>query len=315
MELNVVGMARILRNGIETHLNRSRTVRLGLTIALAGCAFASAAPLSRAQAKLPLEPTHDTGQSVTGAYEGWFKNADGTFSLLLGYYNRNLKEEPDIPVGPDNDIEPGGPDQGQPTHFLPRRQWGMFTVTVPKDFGDKKVTWTLVVHGIKTVVPAGLDPRWEVSPFQEVGMGNTPPVISFGEGALSVQGPRPVSETLTATAGTPMALNLWVGDDAKTFPGDKPPMMPAVSLRWSKFRGPGTVTFGNARPPVEKTDDKKVVDAVFTGRSETTATFSEAGEYMLHVVANDWSGEGGRGFQCCWTNALVKVSVKAAGSN
>ncbi|HKV05030.1 MAG TPA: hypothetical protein VJO53_07985 [Candidatus Acidoferrales bacterium] len=264
---------------------------------------------------MPLEPTHDTGQSVTGAYEGWFKNADGTFSLLLGYYNRNLKEEPDIPVGPDNDIEPGGPDQGQPTHFLPRRQWGMFTVTVPKDFGDKKVTWTLVVHGIKTVVPAGLDPRWEVSPFQEVGMGNTPPVISFGEGALSVQGPRPVSETLTATAGTPMALNLWVGDDAKTFPGDKPPMMPAVSLRWSKFRGPGTVTFGNARPPVEKTDDKKVVDAVFTGRSETTATFSEAGEYMLHVVANDWSGEGGRGFQCCWTNALVKVSVKAAGSN
>jgi len=27
------------------------------------------------------------------------------------------------------------------------------------------------------------------------------------------------------------------------------------------------------------------------------------------VVANDWSGEGGRGFQCCWSNAQVKVSV------
>jgi hypothetical protein len=30
----------------------------------------------------------------------------------------------------------------------------------------------------------------------------------------------------------------------------------------------------------------------------------------LYLAANDWSGPGGRGFQCCWTNALVKVSVK-----
>ena len=76
--------------------------------------------------QLPLEPAHDSGQSVTGAYEGWFKNPDGSFSLLLGYYNRNLKQPLDIPVGPNNRIEPGGPDRGQPTHFLPNRRnpWG-----------------------------------------------------------------------------------------------------------------------------------------------------------------------------------------------
>jgi len=28
------------------------------------------------------------------------------------------------------------------------------------------------------------------------------------------------------------------------------------------------------------------------------------------VLANDWSGDGGRGFQCCWSNAQVKVSIK-----
>ena len=77
-----------------------------------------------------MEPAHNSGQSVTGAYEGWFKNPDGSFSLLFGYYNRNLKQDMDIPVGPDNRIEPGGPDRGQPTHFLPNRQWGMFTITV-----------------------------------------------------------------------------------------------------------------------------------------------------------------------------------------
>src|SRR5438552_14311282 len=84
-----------------------------------------------ATAQLPLEPLKDSGQGVTPAYEGWFKNPDGSFTLLLGYYNRNLKQTLDIPVGPENRIEPGGPDQGQPTHFLPRRHWGVFTVRVP----------------------------------------------------------------------------------------------------------------------------------------------------------------------------------------
>jgi hypothetical protein len=37
--------------------------------------------------------------------------------------------------------------------------------------------------------------------------------------------------------------------------------------------------------------------------------FSEPGEYVLHVTANDYSGEGGGGFVCCWTTAMLKVSV------
>jgi hypothetical protein len=30
----------------------------------------------------------------------------------------------------------------------------------------------------------------------------------------------------------------------------------------------------------------------------------------LRLVGNDASGDGGGGFQCCWTNAVVKVTVK-----
>src|SRR5881628_3944863 len=78
---------------------------------------ASCGPLLLSQ-QLPFEPTHDIGQSVTGAYEGWFQNPDGTYSFLLGYFNRNQKQTLDIPVGPDNQIQPGGPDRGQPTHFF-----------------------------------------------------------------------------------------------------------------------------------------------------------------------------------------------------
>jgi len=261
--------------------------------------------------QLPMEPVHDSGQSVTGAYEGWFQNQDGTYSLLVGYFNRNVKEELDIPIGPNNRIDPGGPDQGQPTHFLPRRQWGMFTVTVPKDFGSQKLTWTIVANGKATVLPIDLNPLWEISPFSEVGMGNTPPILRFEVTGPTGTGPRPLTKSLTTTVGNPLALNVWVADDAKTFPGAKPPNLPPVSVTWSKFRGPGTATFAAAKPTVEKDDSKATPAHPFAGRAATMVTFSEPGDYVLLVVLNDWSGEGGRGFLCCWTNGMVNVSVKS----
>ena len=105
---------------------------------------------------------------MTAAYEGLVRNPDGSVSLLVGkYFNRNKKEALDIPIGPNNRIEPGGPDRGQPTHFLPRRQWGVFTITVPADFGDKKLTWTIVANGKTTSVPMGLHRDYEVEPFKE----------------------------------------------------------------------------------------------------------------------------------------------------
>ena len=113
------------------------------------------------------------------------------------------------------------------------------------------------------------------------------------------------SMKLTATVANPLTLNVWASDDAKNLPGARPIRLPPVTLTWSKFRGPGTVTFSNAKPPVGKIEGKDP----FNGKSTTTATFSEPGDYVLLVVANDWSGEGGRGFQCCWTTVALKVSV------
>ena len=271
-----------------------------------------ALPANAQTGQLPMEPLHQSGQTVTAAYEGWFKNPDGSVSMLFGYFNRNLKQELDIPVGDNNRIEPGPPDQGQPTHFLPQRQWGIFTVTVPQNFGLEKLTWTIIVNGQATAVPAHLDARWEINPFSDVGVGNTPPLLSFEAGGPSVQGPRGISTALETTLANPVTLNVWVADDAKTFQGSKAPDSPPVTVTWSKFRGPGAVTFSNNKPAVEKGPGqwKTTPAPVFTGKATTTATFSEPGEYLLHVVANDWSGDGGGGFQCCWTNGQVKVSVK-----
>ncbi len=261
---------------------------------------------------LPLEPPHEAGTSITGAFEGWFKNPDGTFSLLLGYYNRNRNEEVDVPIGPNNHIDPGGPDRGQPTHFLSGRGWGLFTITVPADFGDNKITWTIVANGQPTTIPASLHRDYEIEPFREAAVGNTPPVLSFDEKGPSVQGPQGLATQRTAKVGNPLALTVWVSDDAKytTSSGQKPrDINTPVTLKWTKYRGPGNVTFAKDRPEIEKVD-RKDSTAPFNGKSTTTATFSEPGEYVLHVVANDFSGEGGGGFQCCWSNGQVKVTVQ-----
>ena len=91
--------------------------------------------------------TYSSGQTVEPAYEGWRYTDDGSILMYFGYMNSNWLQEFDVPVGPDNAIEPGGPDHGQPTHFYPRRNPFLFTVALPKDFGNKELTWTLTTNG------------------------------------------------------------------------------------------------------------------------------------------------------------------------
>ena len=80
------------------------------------------------------------GQDVSPTFDGWQKNPDGTLSMWFGYYNRNTEEEIDLPIGPDNTLDLGSGDQGQPTHFYPGRRWWVFKVIVPKDWPlDKRL--------------------------------------------------------------------------------------------------------------------------------------------------------------------------------
>jgi hypothetical protein len=276
---------------------RSAIVGLGVLLVAATWVLAL---LGQVPAQLPLEPPKDSGASVTGALEGWYKNSDGSFSILIGYFNRNLKQVLDIPVGPNNHVDPGGPDQGQPTHFLPRRQWGVFTVVVPKDFGNKRLTWTITANGQTTSVPLHLDPLWVVEPFEDAGVGNTPPVLRFQPGGTAFTGPpRGFAASLNVKVGEPLPLNVWVTDDGKQPPEARPRQGPPANIVWSLYRGSGGVTFEKDRPQVDATD----------GKSSTTAKFTMPGEYILRAQSNDASGDGGGGFQCCWTNVHVKVTV------
>jgi hypothetical protein len=262
------------------------------------------------------EPRKQFGAGVTGAFEGWFDNADGSRGFLVGYFNRNTLQELDIAIGPNNSIEPGGPDLGQPTHFLPNRQYGIFVVPVPKNFSPAdKFTWTLIVNGQVNSIPLRLNPDYIISPFSEIAVNNTPPAIRFEQNGRPIQGPIATLDKATvrtASLSEPLMLTLWVTDDMKYTSGTNAPLAtprPPVTLTWSKYRGPGVVTFDKAKPDVEKLPPGGS-SAAYSGKATTMARFSETGDYVLHVTANDYSGEGGGGFQCCWTTGLVKVSVK-----
>ena len=119
-----------------------RARRLAAILALG--AISAAAPRGAEAQRL----TYTKGQPLYPAYEGWTKNEDGSIDMLFGYMNENWEEEPDVPVGPENQFSPGPADRGQPTHFLPRRNRFVFKVRVPSGFTEQdELVWTLRVNG------------------------------------------------------------------------------------------------------------------------------------------------------------------------
>ena len=209
-----------------------------------------------------------------------------------------------MPIGADNFIEPGDQNQNQPTQFQPGRNWGVFAVVVPKDFGDKTVVWTLKTRGETYAIPGRLHPNWQIDALEgEAGSGNTPPALRFA--ADGEEGSGPLGATgapMTATAATPLTVTVWARDDGKSATsvasggrGAQP-----VTLAWFKHQGPGSVVF---TPPTAR------IPAT-GGSAPTAAVFSEPGTYVIRVRANDASGVTGGGHaQCCWTNGFVKVTV------
>jgi len=158
--------------------------------------------------------TFSSGQTLSPAYEGWWPNEDGSFTLFFGYMNTNWQQEFDIPVGPANAIEPGGPDQGQPTHFYPRRNPFLFTIKVPKDFGKKELIWTLTANGKTEHAYASLKSDYQIDKqviSTEVGgdggslrdelRSNIPPEVRIdGE------------KRRTAKVGQPLTLGAFAND-------------------------------------------------------------------------------------------------------
>jgi hypothetical protein len=203
---------------------------------------------------LPLSQSiRERGSSLTGAYEGWFYGKDGGTYALVGYFNRNTKQEFDLPVGPGNRIEPGGPDQGQPTHFLSGRQWGAFVVKLPRDLGNKRLSWTLVANGFTNTITLHTQPDYIVEPYEDAASKNTPPKIKFEEAGPVFTGPPvAIATKMTGTVGAPLALNAWVTDEGAKI---NVPETPAGGRGRGRGRGGEPAAAAGAEPAAGRGPD------------------------------------------------------------
>ena len=265
------------------------------------CLVLAAGPLL-AGGQTPNSFVHKAGLDVVPIYEGWYKNPDGSLSLSFGYLNRNYEEELDIPIGAANRIEPGPEDQGQPTHFFPRRQRGVFAVRVPKDGGNRTVTWTLAVRGQTASVPANLGELYNIDALKSEGLNRIPPGLKLEAAGPVAVGPAGARTALKTVFPKAVTLDSWVVNTETASSGQTESRPRShVTLTWTKYRGPGTVTFAE-RTQTVKPDDK----------GTTSATFSEPGQYMLRVLVmgDEMGNPTAQTYQCCWTNGYVQVSVE-----
>jgi len=260
---------------------------------LLGVGILAALPVRSTAQTPPYADRVSRGGDVTPAYEGWRRNSDGTFTMYFGYMNRNYEEELDIPIGPDNNVDPGG-DRSQPTHFYPRRNRFLFTVAVPKDWGlERKVVWSLTIRGKTNAAKGWLQPEWEIN--DEIMMMNSAGGADVQNKPPVVKGPGPQTVTLpntlrlTAVAeddGHPNPKRVAVDPEGNSIGGQ------GLSVRWIHYRGPAGVTFG---PGTAAAGYQKPVEAA------TTVRFKSPGVYVLRAIASDGSLE---------TSHDVTVTVK-----
>jgi hypothetical protein len=252
----------------------------------------------------------DRSRNVALAYEGFTTNPDGSYDLWFGYFNRNWDREFDVPIGPDNSIEPGGPDRGQPTHFFPRRNQFVFSVRVPRDFGQGEVVWTLTSNGVTERAYGTLRSAYAVDDvvmsanfgaggqtgFNPALEGNQAPVVTL-EGEWMRR----------ARVGEAVTLSAVATDDGK--PGNRamaaaigqshfvPNSATGLRLSWIQYRGPSALELD---PPQTKVwEDRRdggnspwsagwrTPPVPPENRWVVRATFDEPGTYVLRALAHD----------------------------
>lgn len=260
-----------------------------------------------------------SGQSVQPVYEGWNRNADGSYTLWFGYLNRNYEEEPHVPAGTANFFSPGSQDRGQPTHFYPRRQNFVFGVEVPADWGEKDLVWTLQVHGHTYTAIGSLWDTWVLD--EGVWQVNRGGGLRgrYGSEALVNQAPsvRIVGDgERTAAVGQALRLAATAGDDGQPGPQVRteraaydplPNDLPVIGGRRSSAGGGDggpkdqnivdvrtayqtglAVTWLHYRGPGRVTFSPMAAPVeMVDGRAETTARFSKPGTYVIRAAADD----------------------------
>jgi hypothetical protein len=256
------------------------------------------------QADAQADPEHfrfNSGQTIQPFFNGWTRNGDGSFEFHFAYLNRNYVEELEIPVGPDNHVTPGDPDQGQPTYFYPRQYSRMFSVTVPADWGDREVIWQVTVNNETHQAVGWLQAEWEID--SNPGDNRIAPEVLAANQApmLSVTAPS------TGSTGTPLTIRAAVSDDGIPPPresrgggqGVLPTFEPQEDGPTLPVNVPQIQTASRHRPTRTQVEEVNVTWTQLRGpvgarltstgddEASVSATFSRPGNYLFRVQASD----------------------------
>ena len=295
--------------------------RAVIPVVAAACLISAATKAAAQLDQLSYMLKFNRGQNVQPVFQGWSRNADGTFDMHFGYLNRNYMEELQIPIGPDNFIEPGGPDRGQPSYFLTRVNRQIFTVTVPADFNAQEVVWELTVAGKTERAVGWLQAEWEID---AVGGGrnqsaealkNQAPSLSVShpgsvrlpslltltaavtDDGLPVARPEPTPEQRQAAAAAAANRGPTQAQPPILTPPDDAPEIP-TNLPGLRVNARGRQTLGGQVPsglsvsyrlwrgPAAVVFEPEFAE-VDNGNAVTTAKFAEPGDYMIQVRAYD----------------------------
>jgi hypothetical protein len=289
---------------------------------------------------LSVRSLRPSGQPIVPAFEGWYRLTDGSYRLCFGYWSANTVAAVDIPIGPDNSIEPSEYNGQQPTHFRPvpvtgsRRHYCVFSIRVPADFGDQRVIWTLRFQ----------KPDRSYNEFSAEGhLGSTAYLLDEPDSPSRATGFDLLRQETGITDYSqikPEDLETWMNFDPGQTQGSIAPVMRFVQPAGPEGRGRDGITAGPVRASVgqpvtlsvfvDAPDERParwwvgwskfqgpgdvsfsqyemVADYRYENRATTRATFTEPGTYTILVQALENIQSWER--QCCWTNGYVRVEV------
>ncbi len=243
-------------------------MRINVFRAIAVAALALLAPAAHAQ---PTQP-------IYLQYDGFVRNADGTYTLSFGYFNMNAVDVT-VQPGEANSFAPGAADRNQPVLFLKGRHRFACSMVMDNKF-DGKLQWTVKFAGkTSTTTAKVLDPLYELEHSSEehatagLDAAGAPRNVCVNRGPSvrigSPFGPPPGGPggSMTGRVNQDVMLVSQVEDDGL-------PRGSTLKIAWKKASGPGEVVFADA------------------AATTTRAKFSEPGKYEIELSASDGEKTG-----------------------
>jgi hypothetical protein len=228
----------------------------------------AAAVLGLVISVFPAVSHAQTNQPIYPAYDGFVKNADGSYTISFGYFSHNA-DPVKIPPGAENGFAPEPADRQQPILFKPGQWRFQCVMVVNPDFAGK-MRWTLNYAGTTTGTSERmLQSNWNLvegaAELSRIDFAKAPRGVCLNRTpTVRILGKTARKGEVTMDASTTEELQLFGSVSDEGLPRGRD-----LAIEWKMLKGPGQVAFSNPRA------------------ARTKATFTVPGLYALELSATD----------------------------